>query len=149
MLFNVLTGKGLTHNSMKSGDRRATERQTKEEHDKLLDIRTLPSYRHVLAMPPGPQKSIAIAALNAEAAIREREYAKYWNDRLPRREISQSSSWVGNVQYDPDTQTAMIDLGGKLYTYPGVTPEGLARMLNSGSLGKFLNSKKPYTGQGF
>lgn len=149
MLFNVLTGKGLTHNSMKSGDRRATERQTKEEHDKLLDIRTLPSYRHVLAMPPSHQKSIAIAALNAEAAIREREYAKYWNDRLPRRNISQSSSWVGNVQYDPDTQTALIDLGGKLYTYPGVTPEGLARMLNSGSLGKFLNSKKPYTGQGF
>ena len=149
MLFNVLTGKGLTHNSMKSGDRRATERQTKEEHDKLLDIRTLPSYRHVLAMPPSPQKSIAIAALNAEAAIREREYAKYWDDKLPRRDISQSSSWVGNVQYDPDTQTAIIDLGGKLYTYPGVTPEGLARMLNSGSLGRFLNSKKPYTGQGF
>ena len=149
MLFNVLTGKGLTHNSMKSGDRRATERQTNEEHDKLLDIRTLPSYRNVLAMPPSPQKSIAIAALNAEAAIREREYAKYWNDRLPRRNISQSSSWVGNVQYDPDTQTALIDLGGKLYTYPGVTPDGLARMLNSGSLGRFLNSKKPYTGQGF
>ena len=149
MLFNVLTGKGLTHNSMKSGDRRATERQTKEEHDKLLDIRTLPSYEQVLAMPPGPQKSIAIAALNAEADIREREFAKYWNDQLPRRNIAQSSSWVGDVDYDPYSQVMTVNLGGKTYSYPNVTPEGVAKFLNSDSLGKFLNNIKPYVGQGF
>lgn len=94
MLFNVLTGKSLTSNAMKSGDRNATRRQTKEEHDALLDIRTLPEYKAILAMPPGPQKSLAIAALNAEAELREREYAKYWDDQYPRRNISQSSSWV-------------------------------------------------------
>lgn len=147
--FNVLTYKNGANNAGKSGDRLATERQTKEEHDKLLDIRTLPSYNAVLAMPPSHDKMLAIASLNAEAAIREREYAKYWNDKVPRRRIDQSSSWVGNVQYNPETQTALIDLGGELYEYPGVTPEGMARFLNSGSLGKFLNSKKPYTGQGF
>lgn len=149
MLFNVLTGKGLVNNSMKSGDRKATERQSKEEHDRLLDVRTLPSYNRILTMPPGPQKSLAIAALNAEAEIREREYAKYWNDRYPRRNITQSSSWVGNVDYDPYSQVMTVQLGDKKYSYPNVTPEGVSRFLNSSSLGRFLNSVKPYTGQGF
>lgn len=148
-LFNVLTSKGGTGNALKSGDRRAVERQTKEEHDKLLDIRTLPEYQEILAMPPGPQKSLAIAALNAEAELREREYVKYWNDQYPRRPISQSSSWVGNVSYDPYSHVLTADLGGKTYSYPNVTPEGAARFMNSDSLGKFLNDKKPYVGQGF
>lgn len=149
MLFSVLTSQGGTGNALKSGDRNATKRQTKEEHDKLLDIRTLPKYQEILAMPPGPQKSLAIAALNAEAELREREYVKYWNDQYPRRPISQSSSWVGDVNYDPYSQILSVNLGGKVYDYPNVTPEGAARFMNSNSLGKFLNDKKPYTGQGF
>lgn len=143
MLFNVLTGQGLTHNSMKSGDRKATERQTKVEHDKLLDVRTLPSYKRILVMPPGPQKSIAIAALNAEAKLREREYAKYWNDKLPRRNIAQSSSWVGNVDYDPYSQVMTVHMGDKSYAYPNMNPYAVSRFINSDSLGKYLNKNSP------
>ena len=146
--FNVLTSKSGTNNAAKSGNRLATERQTQVQHNDLLDIRTMPGYDAAMKLPR-LLRSPLLFALKKGAELRERQFPKYWDDRLPRREISQSSSWVGNVQYDPDTQTALIDLGGKLYTYPGVTPDGLARMLNSGSLGKFLNSKKPYTGQGF
>ncbi len=149
MLFNVLTTKSGTGNALKSGDRNATYRQTDDEHKRLLDITTLPNYSVVMAMPPGPQRDMAIRALNAEAQIREAEVAKYWNDKVPRRPIGQSSSWVGNVDYDPNTNTMNVDLGGKIYTYPNVTPDGLARFLNSGSLGTFLNNKKPYTGGGF
>lgn len=148
-IFNVLTSKGGTGNALKSGDRRATERQTKSEHDDLLDISSLPEYQAVMAMPPGPQRDMAIRALNAEAQLMEKGYPKYWEDEYPRRTISQSSSWVGNVDYDPNTNTMNVDLGGKIYTYPDVTPDGLARFLNSGSLGTFLNNKKPYTGGGF
>lgn len=147
MLFNVLTGQGLTNNSMKSGDRKATERQTKVEHDKLLDVRTLPSYQRILVMPPGPQKSIAIAALNAEAKLREREYAKYWNDKLPRRNIAQSSSWVGNVNYDPYSYVMTVQLGDKSYAYPNMNPDAVSKFVNSDSLGKYLNKVNNYTGK--
>lgn len=146
--FDVLTAKNGTSNAAKSGNRLATERQTQVEHDDLLDIRTMPGYDAAMKLPR-IMRSPLLYALQKAAELRERRFPKYWDDQRPRRDISQSSSWVGNVQYDPDTQTALIDLGGKLYSYPGVTPEGLAKMLNSGSLGRFLNSKKPYTGQGF
>ena len=149
MLFNVLTSKGGTGNALKSGDRRATERQTKSEHDNLLDISSLPEYKAVMAMPPGPQRDMAIRALNAEAQLIEKDYPKYWEDEYPRRPISQSSSWVGNVDYDPVSKVMNIQLGNKTYSYPNVSPEGAARFLNSDSLGKFLNNVKPYTGQGF
>ena len=149
MLFNVLTSTGGTGNALKSGDRLAAERQTQSEHDKLLDISSLPEYQAVMSMPPGPQRDMAIKALNAEAQLMEKEYPKYWNDEYPRRPISQSSSWVGNVQYDPSSQVMNIQLGNKTYSYPNVSPEGAARFLNSDSLGKFLNNVKPYTGQGF
>ena len=149
MLFNVLTSKGGTGNALKSGDRRATERQTKSEHDDLLDISSLPEYKAVMAMPPGPQRDMAIKALNAEAQLMEKGYPKYWEDEYPRRTISQSSSWVGNVDYDPVSKVMNIQLGNKTYSYPNVSPEGAARFLNSDSLGKFLNNVKPYTGQGF
>lgn len=149
MLFNVLTSQGGTGNALKSGDRLATERQTQSEHDKLLNISSLPEYQAVMSMPPGPQRDMAIKALNAEAQLMEKEYPKYWNDEYPRRPISQSSSWVGNVQYDPSSQVMNIQLGNKTYSYPNVSPEGAARFLNSDSLGRFLNNVKPYTGQGF
>lgn len=146
--FNVLTTKGGSGNASKSGNRLATERQTPIEHRDLLDIRTLPGYDTAMKAPK-ILRSPLLYALKKAAELRERHFPKYWDDKLPRRTISQSSSWVGNVQYDPTSQTAFIKLGDKVYPYPGVTPEGLSRMLNSGSLGKFLNNVKPYTGQGF
>lgn len=141
MIFNVLTGKALSNNSMKSGERTAAERQSSDEHDRLLDIRTLPGYEQVISMPNGPQKMMAIAALNAEAKLREREYAKYWNDQIPRRSISQSSSWVGDVDYDPYSQLMTVSVDGKTYSYPNKSPDEVADLLNSSSLGKYLNER--------
>ena len=140
MLFQVMTGSpSLANNATRGGDKNARYRQTQEEHDKLLDVRTLPSYQRILAMPPGPEKFIAIAALNAEADLREREYAKYWNDATPRRPISQSSSWIGNFDYDPYSQILQVQMGDKWYTFPAFTPEHVGNWLNSESLGRYFN----------
>lgn len=139
MLFNVLTTQGGSGNAIKSGDRQATLRQSNSEHNALLDVTTLPEYKAVMAMPPGPQRNIAIAALNAKAQLREREYAKYWDDELPRRPITQSSSFIGDVQYDPYSELMTVNVGNKSYAYSGQSPDDVANFINSNSLGKYYN----------
>lgn len=140
MLFNVLTSKGGTGNALKSGDRLATQRQTQAEHNKLLDIRSLPEYTAVMSMPPGPQRVMAIKALNAKAQLMEKDYPKYWNDEYPRRPITQSSSFIGDVSYDPYSQVMNIEVGNRTYSYPSQSPNDVAHFLNSNSLGRYYNN---------
>lgn len=140
-IFNVLTSKGGTGNALKSGDRRAVERQSQTEHEALLDIRSLPEYQAVMSMPPGPQRVMALRALNAKAQLMEKEYPKYWNDEYPRRNISQSSSWIGDVNYDPQSKVMIVDMGNKSHAYPNQSPEDVANLLNAPSISKYLNDK--------
>ena len=140
MLFNVLTSKGGTGNALKSGDRLATQRQTQAEHNKLLDISSLPEYTAVMSMPPGPQRQMAIRALNAKAQLMEKEYPKYWNDEYPRRPITQSSSFIGDVSYDPYSQVMNLEVGNRTYSYPSQSPNDVANFLNSNSLGSYYNN---------
>ena len=140
MLFNVLTSKGGTGNALKSGDRLATQRQTQAEHNKLLDISSLPEYQVVMSMPPGPQRVMAIRALNAKAQLMEKEYPKYWNDEYPRRPITQSSSFIGDVNYDPYSQVMNVEVGNRTYSYPSQSPNDVANFLNSYSLGSYYNN---------
>lgn len=140
MLFNVLTSKGGTGNALKSGDRLATQRQTQVEHNKLLDIRSLPEYTAVMSMPPGPQRVMAIKALNAKAQLMEKDYPKYWNDEYPRRPITQSSSFIGDVNYDPYSQVMNVEVGNRTYSYPSQSPNDVANFLNSNSLGSYYNN---------
>lgn len=139
MLFNVLTSKGGTGNALKSGDRLATQRQTQAEHNKLLDIRSLPEYTAVMSMPPGPQRVMAIKALNAKAQLMEKEFPKYWNDEYPRRPITQSSSFIGDVNYDPYSQVMNLEVGNRTYSYPSQRPEDVANFVNAPSIGKYWN----------
>lgn len=139
MLFNVLTSKGGTGNALKSGDRLATQRQTQAEHNKLLDIRSLPEYTAVMSMPPGPQRVMAIKALNAKAQLMEKEFPKYWNDDYPRRPITQSSSFIGDVNYDPYSQVMNLEVGNRTYSYPSQSPNDVANFVNAPSIGKYWN----------
>ena len=140
MLFNVLTSKGGTGKALKSDDRLATQRQTQAEHNKLLDISSLPEYQVVMAMPPGPQRVMAIRALNAKAQLMEKEFPKYWNDEYPRRPITQSSSFIGDVNYDPYSQVMNVEVGNRTYSYPSQSPNDVANFLNSNSLGRYYNN---------
>lgn len=132
--FDVMTGKGMGHNALMSGDRTAAERQTPLQHEELLDISSLPDYPAFLAMPPGPQKSLMYNALVAQAELRERENPKYWNDANPRKNITQSSSFIGNIDYEPNTSMAMVQMGNKVYPYSGIDPVKMAEWLNSPSM---------------
>ena len=133
MLFNILTGPGLSYNASKSGPNFARIRQTQSEHDDLLNVKTLPNYYEML-MAGVPEEM-----LQAAAEIREQEYPKYWNDERPRRPIQSSSSWVRNLQYDPISQ--ILTMNG--YSC-AATPQDVEQILNgeylsgNGSVGRSL-----------
>lgn len=137
MIFEILTAKGLGNNVLKSGNRDATIRQTPVQHEELLDIRTIPGYREATLLPE-PQRSMALAGLRARAELREMEDPRYWNDQYPRRQISQSSSWIGDINYDPYSQYAQVQMGNRAYGY-SMSPERLSQILNSTSIGKEFN----------
>ena len=139
MLFEIITTKGLSNNVLKSGDRLAAERQTPLEHEELLDERNLPGYREAM-MLQGPARLMAIQQLRAQAALREAEYPKYWDDQYPRRDIAQSSSWVGDIDYDPYSNVMQVQLGNKVYTY-SKTPDQVAQIVNSPSIGGYFNGR--------
>lgn len=138
MLFDIITAKGM-NNNIRTGDRLAAERQTPLEHEELLDERNLPGYREAM-MLQGPARLMAIQQLRAQAALREAEYPKYWDDQYPRRDIAQSSSWVGDIDYDPYSNVMQVQLGNKVYTY-SKTPDQVAQIVNSPNIGDCLNGR--------
>lgn len=137
MLFDIITGNGLGSNILKSGDRLATFRQTPQEHEELLDERTMPGYQEAMALQ-GPARLFAIQQLRAQAQLREAESPNYWSDEYPRRNISQSSSFIGDINYDPFSNSAQIQIGNMVYSYYR-TPDQIAEMINSPSLGGYFN----------
>lgn len=143
MHFDVISGiPSLAGNALKGGDRTAAERQTPFEHDSILDEKNLPEYPAVLMMPAGPQRDLALNALKAEAMRREADLPKYWNDQYPRRPITQSSSWISGIEYDPVTNYAQMQTrDGKTYGYGGIDPASMANIINSQSIGKEFNKR--------
>lgn len=141
MLFDVISGNGLSNNVLKSGDRQATYRQTQEEHDNLLDITTLPGYREAMSLQ-GLPRLMAMEQLKAQAELREAEYPKYWEDEYPRRDISQSSSWISDINYDPYTQVAQVQMGNNVYAFPSQSPDNVADWLNAPSMGQYYHLYK-------
>lgn len=143
MHFDVLSGiPSLAGNALRSGDRTAAERQSPFEHENLLDEKQLPEYPAVLMMPPGPQRDLALNALKAEAMRREADLPKYWNDQYPRRPITQSSSWISGIEYDPVTNYAQMHTkDGKTYGYGGIDPTQMANIINSQSIGDEFNKR--------
>lgn len=142
MQFTVLTGeKWLAENALKSGDRNATRMQSKEEHARLIDPMLQPEYRVIEKMPEGPQKAAALNALAAKCKLREAGEVKYWtDDKRPRRPIAQSSSWVGDIDFDPERNMITIALGdkGASKTIYGNEREA-ADLVNAESIGKYVN----------
>ena len=139
MHFSVFNGDGsLAGNALKSGNREAAKRQTQQEHNDLLDITTLPEYQQFMALPPAA-KAIAMQQLKQKAEDRERLDPKYWDDANPRRAISQSSSWIGDFDYDPYANYLLVRMGNKDYGFASMTPDTVAEWINSPSLGQYFN----------
>ena len=138
MRFDILQTPGLEGNFLKSGDREAVERQTSQEHEAALDITSLPDYPLYLQT----RNPVLLEMLKAQAAEREAQLAKYWNDELPRRPVAQNSSFVNGIIEDPYTNnmTVLLDKG-RTVTYSGKSPKDVADILNSTSIGRSIFGK--------
>ena len=144
MLFEVLRGGS---NGGGSGVRDAAFMQTPTQHSELMEPSAWPElraqYNEVLALPPGPVKSATLEYLRSQAEALEARYPKYWYDRNTERPRHvQTSSWVGNIDYDPRTREARIQMGDKIYTYVNVSPDRMGDLLTAPSIGRMLNQAK-------
>lgn len=138
--FPVKTGLSLTHNALFTGASNSRLKQTPAEHKRLLDITTLPGAKAILANPNPAVRRIGLANLEKLAIAREKAFPKYWNDLRPRPDKGvfplSSSSWIGNVSYNPGVATVRI--GTKNYACP-MSERQLKRFLESPSLGQYFN----------
>lgn len=133
-----MTGAGLGNNALIGGVREAVERQTPYEHEALLDVTTLPDYQRIMTTNPSAL-AMFMPSLIAQAELREAEYPKYWDDSVPRRDVTQSSSFVGPMDYDPYSNMAMVQLNNRVYPYVGMDPVRMAEWLNYPSIGQYYN----------
>lgn len=141
MHFDVIQGKGLGNNALKSGDRDAVNRQTEIEHAEALDVRNQPGYYTVAAMPEGPEKQYLMSILEQQAMEHEASIPQYWDDEIPRKPVSQSSSWINGINYDPNTKMMMILTGrGRSYPVAAQEPYQVAEFVDSPSMEKFFDS---------
>ena len=136
--FDVMTGAGLGNNALIGGVRDAVERQTPYEHEALLDVTTLPDYQRIMSTNPSAI-AMFMPSLIAQAELREAEYPKYWDDSVPRRDVTQSSSFIGPMDYDPYSNMAMVQLNNRMYPYVGIDPVRMAEWLNYPSMGQYYN----------
>lgn len=145
MLFEVLRGGS---NGGGSGPKEATEMQSSSLHSQLMEPDFWPElqaeYEAALALPPGPVKSATIEYLRSQAEANEAKYPKYWyTGNTERPKHTQTSSWVGNIRYEPKSREAYITMGDKEYTYINVSPDDMARLLTSPSIGSVLAHARP------
>lgn len=140
--FQVVTGPALSHNALLSGMPIARQKQTADQHRALLDIKTVPGYRKYLTLRrTNPALAdIMKRGLVIQAIEREKKDPRYWdNDKFPRRPVKSSSSWIGTVNYDPNTRNMMVRIGNKFYTVPGQHSLQVKAFLESPSLGRYFN----------
>lgn len=136
MLFKVLTSPNGSYNVGQGGNPNARSLQRLSERRQLLA--GLPAsipieesdefiYDAIMSMPPGPDKVRAIVAYQ-----NERNAMPYWyGDEAPRDPtLKSSSSWVGDIEYDPKTE--ILRMGN--YECPA-TPYEAEQVLN----GKYLS----------
>ena len=161
MRFTVVGG---SNNTGQSGNPLARHMQTLSERQQLLSglpagmpIETTDDelYNMIAAMPPGPQKVLAIAALH-----RELSSPSYWKgDQTPRDpHLASSSSWVNNINYDPIAQILTVNgyacpcsprdaervLNGKYYRTDNSVGGSVTNLWKDYGIGKFAGLEKKY-----
>ena len=115
--------------SMSMSDADFVVPQTQKEHNELLN-----KYYHTRQTNP----------MWREMGRAAEQDSPHFNDKDTklRKDIKARSSFVTDIVYDPNTQRAMVQLGGGDYYTYAATPDQLRKFLMAGSLGKEINRIK-------
>lgn len=126
MQFNV--------NNRQSGNRtfnllnkKAAYRQTPLEHTRALRRFVRPGMnpaRYALALQKGKQY--------------EKRLPSYWDDKLPRKDLNPSSSFIRKINHLPRNNTSILLMGNRAYVYPQTSKQA-GDMVSSRSLGRYYN----------
>ena len=135
MLFQIIHGDGWSNNAGKSGNEAARERQSQAEHDEALNYYT----RNKTYSPT--QVGLLRRQIDIiKGKAKEKLLPKYWDDKYPRRPITQSSGWIKSLDYNPRTNIGSIRYGNTQRSHY-MTPYEAAQLVNAPSIGKIVHQK--------
>ena len=136
MLFQIINGSpALSNNALKGGNRLAANHQSPEHHAAALNRFT--NGKIYGSTPVGLLKR-QIDIMKGKAY--EKSLPQYWDDKYPRRPITQSSSWIQSLNYNPKSNVGTIRYGNKDHS-KYMTDYDSAQFVNAPSIGKLVHQK--------
>ena len=135
MQFDIINGSSsYSDNALKSGNRLAANHQSPAHHAEALNKFTKGK---IYTGPAGLLKR-QIDIMKGKAY--EKSLPQYWDDKYPRRPITQSSSWIQSLNYNPNSKVGTIKIGNKYYP-KHMTDYDAAQFVNAPSIGKLVHQK--------
>ena len=136
MQFDIINGEPVySNNALKGGDRLAANRQSLAEHDLALNRFTKGK---IYGRTPVGLLKRQIDIMKGKAY--EKSLPRFWDDKYPRRPITQSSSWIQGLNYNPTSKVGTIRYGNKDHS-KYMTDYDSAQFVNAPSIGKLVHQK--------
>ena len=136
MQFDIINGdQSFSNNALKSGNRLAANHQSPAHHAAALNKFT---NGKIYARTPVGLLKRQIDIMKGKAY--EKSLPQYWDDKYPRRPITQSSSWIQSLNYNPNSKVGTIRYGNKDHS-KYMTDYDSAQFVNAPSIGKLVHQK--------
>lgn len=136
MQFDIINGnESLSNNALLGGNRLAANHQSQAHHEAALN-----RFTKGKIYPSTPAGLLKRQIDIAKGKAYEKSLPQYWDDKYPRRPITQSSSWIQGLNYNPDSKVGTIKIGNKYYP-KHMTDYDSTQFVNAPSIGKLVHQK--------
>jgi hypothetical protein len=136
MQFDIINGStSYSDNALKSGNRLAANHQSPAHHAAALN-----KYIGTAKFDRTPMGLLKRQIDVMKGKAYEKSLPQYWDDKYPRRPITQSSSWIQSLNYNPTSKVGTIRYGNKDHS-KYMTDYDSAQFVNAPSIGKLVHQK--------
>lgn len=136
MQFNIINGnESLSNNALLGGNRLAANHQSPAHHEAALN-----KYMGTAKFDRTPMGLLKRQIAIMKGKAYEKSLPQYWDDKYPRRPITQSSSWIQGLNYNPKSKVGTIKIGNKYYP-KHMTDYDSAQFVNAPSIGKLVHQR--------